>query len=210
MSEFVEGNYEDKYNSKNPISRLLMNNFLKSVTELLKTTDLKTISSIAEVGVGEGELLKNIIKIFPKAKYSATDLSKRKVKEAENNLKKNMINFSVQNAEKLLKYRDNEFDLVICCEVLEHVKNYKKALKELRRISNKYILLSVPNEPVWRVLNMARGKYLSEFGNTPGHINHWNIISFEKLVKSEKFLIIDKKYPFPWQMMLLKVIEDQR
>lgn len=134
MSEFVEGNYEDKYNSKNPISRLLMNNFLKSVTELLKTTDLKTTSSIAEVGVGEGELLKNIIKIFPKAKYSATDLSKRKVKDAENNLKKNMINFSVQNAEKLSKYRDNEFDLVICCEVLEHVKNYKKALKELRRI----------------------------------------------------------------------------
>ena len=84
--------------------------------------------------MGEGELLKNIIKIFPKAKYSATDLSKRKVKDAENNLKRNMINFSVQNAEKLSKYRDNEFDLVICGEVLEHVKNYKKALKELRRI----------------------------------------------------------------------------
>ena len=210
MTNFVEGNFEDKYNSKNPVSRVLMNSFLTKATKLIKNINSKEIASICEIGVGEGELLKNIIKIFPKAKYSATDLSKRKVKDAENNLKKNMINFSVQNAEKLSKYRDNEFDLVICCEVLEHVGNYKKVLKELKRISKKYVLLSVPNEPVWRVLNMVRGKYLSKFGNTPGHINHWNMISFEKLVKSEKFLIIDKKYPLPWQMMLLKVIEDQR
>jgi len=134
MTNFVEGNFEDKYNSKNPVSRVPMNSFLTKATKLIKNINSKEIASICEIGVGEGELLKNIIKIFPKAKYSATDLSKRKVKDAENNLKKNMINFSVQNAEKLLKYRDNEFDLVICCEVLEHVKNYKKALKELRRI----------------------------------------------------------------------------
>lgn len=134
MTNFVEGNFEDKYNSKNPVSRVLMNSFLTKASKLIKYINSKEIASICEIGVGEGELLKNIIKIFPKAKYSATDLSKRKVKEAENNLKKNMINFSVQNAEKLLKYRDNEFDLVICGEVLEHVKNYKKALKELRRI----------------------------------------------------------------------------
>ena len=134
MTNFVEGNFEDKYNSKNPVSRVLMNSFLTKATKLIKNINSKEIASICEIGVGEGELLKNIIKIFPKAKYSATDLSKRKVKDAENNLKKNMINFSVQNAEKLSKYRDNEFDLVICCEVLEHVKNYKKALKELRRI----------------------------------------------------------------------------
>jgi len=134
MTNFVEGNFEDKYNSKNPVSRVLMNSFLTKATKLIKNINSKEIASICEIGVGEGELLKNIIKIFPKAKYSATDLSKRKVKEAENNLKKNMINFSVQNAEKLSKYRDNEFDLVIYGEVLEHVKNYKKALIELRRI----------------------------------------------------------------------------
>ena len=103
MTNFVEGNFEDKYNSKNPVSRVLMNSFLTKATKLIKNINSKEIASICEIGVGEGELLKNIIKIFPKAKYSATDLSKRKVKEAENNLKKNMINFSVQNAEKLLK-----------------------------------------------------------------------------------------------------------
>ena len=134
MTNFVEGNFEDKYNSKNPVSRVLMNSFLTKATKLIKNINSKEIASICEIGVGEGELLKNIIKIFPKVKDSATDLSKRKVKEAENNLKKNMINFSVQNAEKLSKYRDNEFDLVIYGEVLEHVKNYKKALIELRRI----------------------------------------------------------------------------
>jgi len=52
---------------------------------------------------------------------------------------------------------------------------------------------------------MARGKYLSDFGNTPGHINHWSISAFKKLIKSSDFIILDKKYPFPWQMMLLRV-----
>lgn len=123
----------------------------------------------------------------------------------ESYLKNNKIDFSVQNAEKLSKYRDNEFDLVICCEVLEHVNNFEQALKELKRISKKYILISVPNEPIWRMLNMVRGKYWKALGNTPGHINHWGVISFGKLVKSEKLLILGKKYPFPWQMMLLRV-----
>lgn len=205
MAEFVEGNYEDKYNSSNPVSRILMENFLESIRKLIKGIDSNKVYSICEVGVGEGELIKNIIKIYPKAKYSVTDLSTRKITEAKSNLKIKNISFSVQNAEKLSKFIDNEFDLVICCEVLEHVENYKKALKELKRISRKYILVSVPSEPIWRILNMARGKYWKAFGNTPGHINHWNIFSFEKLVRSDKLVILGKKYHFPWQMMLLRV-----
>lgn len=205
MANFIEGNYEDKYNSNNPVSKVLMNNFIDSIRKLIKDIDRKEITSVCEVGAGEGELLKNIIKVYPGAIYSATDLSKRKIKEAKNNLKIKNINFSVQNAENLNKFKDKQFDLVICCEVLEHVKNYNKSLKELKRISKKYILISVPNEPIWRMLNMTRGKYWKTLGNTPGHINHWNIFSFDKLVKSEKLVILGKKYPLPWQMMLLRI-----
>ncbi|MFA5194154.1 MAG: class I SAM-dependent methyltransferase [Verrucomicrobiia bacterium] len=206
MNNFVEGNYEDKYNAKNPISKLLMNNFLKSFKASLDEIDENEIKTVCEVGVGEGSLLKNLVKIFPKAKYWATDLSDSEVKKAKNSLEGiKKVNFNVQNAENLYVFKDKQFDLIICCEVLEHVMNYKKALTELKRISKKYVLISVPNEPIWRILNMIRGKYLSEFGNTPGHLNHWSSITFKKLIKSEKFLILDIKHPFPWQMVLLKV-----
>jgi len=75
MTNFVEGNYEDKYNAKNPVSKFLMNNFLESFKSLLSETDEREIGAVCEVGVGEGSLLKNLVKIFPRAKYWATDLS---------------------------------------------------------------------------------------------------------------------------------------
>lgn len=204
MKNFIEGNYEDKYNAKNPVSKLLMNNFLNSFKSLLSDIDEGEIETVCEVGVGEGSLLKSLVNIFPKAKYWATDLSDNEVKKAKKNLKsKKNVNFSVQNAENLFKFKDKQFDLVICCEVLEHVKNYRKALNELRRISRKYILISVPNEPIWRILNMTRGKYLFDLGNTPGHLNHWSKSNFIKFIEKEGLVIIDKKYPFPWQMILM-------
>ena len=36
------------------------------------------------------------------------------------------------------------------------------------------LLVSVPREPLWRGLNMARGAYMRDLGNTPGHVNHWS------------------------------------
>lgn len=107
MSDFVEGNYEDKYNARNPVSKLLMNNFLKSFKNLLSEVNESEIKSVCEIGVGEGNLLKVVAQIFPNVNFWATDLSKKKIKEAENNLKDFKINFSVQNAEKLDIYRDN-------------------------------------------------------------------------------------------------------
>lgn len=206
MNNFVEGNYEDKYNTKNQISKLLMNNFLQSFKTLLNEIDKDEIKLISEIGVGEGSLLKKLIEIFPNAKYWATDLSNDEVKKAKNSLNGiKKVSFNVQNAENLHSFKKNQFDLVVCCEVLEHVKNYKKALKELKRISKKYILISVPNEPIWRILNITRGKYLSKFGNTPGHLNHWTIWSFIEFINKENFRIIKTKYPFPWQMILLRI-----
>ena len=129
MTDFVEGNFEDKYNSKNPISKLLMSNFLDSIDKLLNEIDLKNIKSVVEVGVGEGELLKNISNKIPKAKFWATDLSENEIEKAKNYIKFKKVGFSVQNAENLSKFKDKQFDLVICCEVLEHVEDFQKALK---------------------------------------------------------------------------------
>ena len=62
------------------------------------------------------------------------------------------------------------FEAVVCTEVLEHLEEPEKALRELLRVTRRWVILSVPREPLWRVLNMVRGAYLRHFGNTPGHI----------------------------------------
>ena len=48
--------------------------------------------------------------------------------------------------------------------------------------SSRWLLVSVPREPLWRGLNLARGSYLRELGNTPGHLNHWSKRRFASLL----------------------------
>ena len=44
-------------------------------------------------------------------------------------------------------------------EVLEHVPDPEATLAEMARVARGYLLVSVPREPLWRGLNMARGAY---------------------------------------------------
>ena len=59
-------------------------------------------------------------------------------------------------------------------EVLEHVPDPERTVSEMARVAKRWVLVSVPREPLWRGLNMARGAYIKDLGNTPGHINHWS------------------------------------
>lgn len=201
----IEGNYEDKYHSKNPIAKFLVRRFIASFEKLLALVKQKDrIEKICEVGCGEGELLKRLRRVFPDEKIFACDISPRILEKAKRNCSGLKINFSVQDAEKLTLYQDNSFDLVVCCEVLEHLKNPLAGLKEIRRITKKYAIISVPVEPLWRFLNIIRGKYLKDLGNTPGHLNHWSILSMQKLIKKSGFKIRKRLFPLPWQFFLIE------
>ena len=197
----IAGNFEDKYNAKNPISKLLVRNFIKTFRDFLTKNDFP--KNIVELGAGEGQLIKIIKKEFPKSKIGGSDISEEMIKIATRNLKGKNVSLSTQDIHKL-SYKPKSFDLIVCCEVLEHVDNPKKALAEIKRICRGKVLLSVPLEPLWRVLNMARGKYLTRLGNTPGHVNHFAPGKFKRLVEDSGFKILSIKYPLPWQMVLIE------
>ena len=46
-----------------------------------------------------------------------------------------------------IPFRNNCFDVVVCCETLEHLpyKKFRKALSEMRRVSKSYVILSLPD-----------------------------------------------------------------
>lgn len=46
-----------------------------------------------------------------------------------------------------LSFKNKSFDIVLCQEVLEHVEDPIKAISELKRITKKQLIISVPNEP---------------------------------------------------------------
>ncbi|MGI6153288.1 MAG: class I SAM-dependent methyltransferase [Christensenellaceae bacterium] len=164
--------------------------------------DSISFDSVLEAGCGEGKVFEYVTSNYKPSNACAFDLGEDVVKEARAFLPQyadNIHNKSIYES----GYDDEAFDLVICCEVLEHLDNHEKALQGINRIAQKYILLSVPKEPLWRVMNMARLKYLKSFGNTPGHINHWSKSKFIKLV-SRYGDILQIKTPTPWTMVLLQ------
>jgi SAM-dependent methyltransferase len=103
-----------------------------------------------------------------------------------------------------LPFAENEFDLASAIEVLEHVPDPEHTISEMARCAQRHLLVSVPREPLWRMLNIARGAYWAELGNTPGHINHFSRRSFMKLL-SRHGEVAEVRSPFPWTMLLVRL-----
>lgn len=193
------GNFYDKYNSKNPIVKLLMQGFSKNLNSLVQLTGAKDIH---EVGCGEGYWLRKWSSRGIKTR--GTDFSRIAIDLAMENLKS--LNLEADLTVKGIYDLKPEVDsasLIVCCEVLEHLEQPKKALEVLQNIANPHIILSVPQEPVWSFLNILRGKYWKDFGNTPGHIQKWSRNEFITLVK-EYFEILEIRSPLPWTMLLCR------
>ncbi|MBP1157465.1 MULTISPECIES: class I SAM-dependent methyltransferase [unclassified Paenibacillus] len=199
MNENVPGNYYDKYHTKNPIARYLMNGFLSSLDNCL---DMIDVSSVLDAGCGEGEITNFVNNKFNNLRsLKGIELEPVTVDEANKRFPHLDI---TQGSIYELPFEDNAFDLVIACEVLEHLENPQRALDEIIRVSNKYILVSVPREPIWRICNMLRGKYITDLGNTPGHIQHWSKKQFISLIQSNSD-ILKRNSPFPWTMILAQI-----
>ncbi len=184
-----------KHLTKNPIKNYLLKKFNETFIDFVKKTSAR---NILDVGCGEGFMICNIKDQLPSCNITGIDISidaltiaKRKCPDAD---------FYIGNASEL-KFDNDSFDLVICSEVLEHIKKPETALSELYRVSSKNIILSVPNEPWFWLSNLISLNHISGFGNAPGHVNHWNPASFNKLVSSH-IDILDFKLSFPWILTL--------
>ena len=94
-------------------------------------------------------------------------------------------------------------ELVVCCEVLEHVDDPVAGLETLAGLARPWLLVSVPREPLWRALNLARLKYVGELGNTPGHLNHWSRRGFLDFL-AERVELVEVRSPLPWTMALCR------
>jgi SAM-dependent methyltransferase len=187
------GNTYDKYRSKNPIERRLMRGFFAALSRALPREHPTTV---LEVGVGEGEISAKLRSLYPESHIVGIDLHDESL--AAEWRKRRFVGAYADIAH--LPFPPLAFDLVMAIEVLEHVDDPVAGLAELVRVSRGRMVLSVPREPIWRVANLARGKYVADLGNTPGHIQHWSRRSFAELVGSQ-LEVVSVSTPFPWTMV---------
>jgi len=191
---FIYGNYYDKYGSKNPAARILTDNFIKNVKVILKPLDY---SNMLDIGCGEGYIT-NEIASLKKSRVTGIDLGDEPLKKARSMY--GDIEFVKCSAYEL-PFEDSNFDLVTTIEILEHLDTPEKALEEIKRVAKKWIIFSVPDEPLWRILNVMSLRYLKDLGNTPGHVNHWTPKGFRNLIK-KYFRVLKIVKPLPWTIIL--------
>ena len=194
------GNTFDKYGSTNPIVRRLMGGFESTLQELLQHA---APESILDVGCGEGVLTERWAEQLDPRPVVGIDLEDPKLQVEWAARQRPNLQFRAMPAEHL-PFGDGEFDLATAIEVLEHVPEPEHTVAEMARVARRYALVSVPREPLWRVLNLARGAYLTDLGNTPGHVNHWTKRRFERLL-ARHGRVIEARSPFPWTMLLVAV-----
>ena len=199
----VFGNTYDKYGSTNPVVRRIMRGFAGRLQDYVERA---APASIHEVGCGEGYwTLRWARRGVP---CRGTDYSKSVIDYARANARGAGLDpamFAVRSVYELSE-REDAADLVVCCEVLEHLRDPRAAMARLEAVAVRHLILSVPREPLWRALNVMRGAYLRDLGNTPGHVQHWSRRAFVRFVSavSTRFDIVDQCAPTPWTMLLCR------
>jgi 2-polyprenyl-3-methyl-5-hydroxy-6-metoxy-1,4-benzoquinol methylase len=199
-TEVPTGNTFDKYTSQNPVVKRLMGGFHRTLHELWTKA---APSSVLDVGCGEGVLTFEWAERLGGGRIVGIDLDDPKLRAEWQKRERPNLEFRAEEATRL-SFGDGEFDLATAIEVLEHVPDPEATLAEMARVARRHLLVSVPREPLWRGLNMARGAYLRDLGNTPGHVNHWSKRGFVSLL-SCLGTVEEVRSPFPWTMLLVRV-----
>ena len=193
------GNVYDKYATTNPIERRLVGGFLAQLGELAGRTGAREAH---EVGCGEGEL--SIMLARRGLSVRGSDISEDVVDEARARAAAAGLEIAFKAAPVTsLEPGADAAELVVCCEVLEHVDDPVAGLETLAGLARPWLLVSVPREPLWRALNLARLKYVGELGNTPGHLNHWSRRGFLDFL-AERVELVEVRSPLPWTMALCR------
>lgn len=186
-----------KYQSRNPIARWLLQGFDRAVFNCISAARPATV---LEIGCGEGHVTELILGAEV-SRVLATDISVSLVEENAVRIKDPRVTF--MTADLMALSVEDRFDLVVCCEVLEHLAEPDRAIDILHGLKASHYLFSVPREPIWRLMNMCRGVYLSDFGNSPGHIKHFSQQGFIKLIEC-KFVVSKLRTPLPWTVVLCR------
>ncbi len=181
---------EVKFETGNPVVQRMIGGFFSSLGEVLEPL---APASVLDAGCGEGETIARLGGLLGE-RITAVDISRYCVDRVAMRLPEVEVSrASVTD----LPFPEDSFDLVLCLEVIEHLDDPQRAVRELSRVGARDVVVSVPYEPWFRLGSLLRGKYVRSLGNHPEHVNHFNRRSLAALLEPVVDLA-EIRVAFPW------------
>lgn len=190
--------FQAKYRDRSRLVQYANRQFLRTIESLVARARPDTI---LDAGCGEGVTLQSL---RPRSVFRGVglDLDPARLQLAAAGIADPLL--VCGNGEDL-PFPEAAFEMVMVLEVLEHVGRPERALREAHRVSSRFLLASVPNEPWWHIGNLLRLKYVRHLGNTPEHINHWTLPGFMRFV-GRHFRLIKIATPVLWTVVLAEKV----
>lgn len=181
--------YRSKYSASSNISRYMIT---KSILNSINDYSFKTF---IDIGGAEGYTAFLVRQLFH-VNVMSTDLSENACKMAKEIFDIDALACDIHN----LPFQDNQFDIVLCSETIEHVTDYKLAIKELLRITKNVLIITVPHESPEEVEANIRNKV------PHGHIHYFDTQSLDYL-KNEGYVLRAEKTLSPF-LVIPRVIAE--
>jgi SAM-dependent methyltransferase len=188
--------HKNKYANKNYIHQFVLKRFFNTIAQEIGNVPRE---DVLEFGCGEGLLLQELKKrkIYFKS-LIGLDIREEALEQAR------LLHPEYQFEKKdILRWNCNpkSFDLIIASEVLEHLIEPERAMARLTELSRNEMLLTVPWEPWFRLMNLLRGRDIRHFGNHPEHINKWGFNEFVHFL-SKYTVVKSARISFPFIIVM--------
>ena len=137
MTDPIKNNYDEWH--KNLATLEEPGNVLSKVWYQKAILNLPNLNGkkVLEIGCGRGEFSNHLNRMYPSAIITSTDFSNGAIEVARSKYSEGKnLEFKVEDAQAL-SFKDNSFDVIVCCETLEHIPDVSKAVSEIYRVLTK-------------------------------------------------------------------------
>ena len=175
--------------------------FIQNVLKTLKELNPK---SILDIGCGTGYIIKKIENSLD-VEIVGCDINTNRLSIASKVFGRKLVTADITK----LPFKNSSFDAVIAVEIIEPLNDIDAAISEIKRVSKNYVIITVPNEPFFKLANFLRGKNIKTFGNIPDHIHQFNKHSLEKALLKHFSNVQVKNNVIFWIMAISELYEER-